>query len=138
MATDKAFPALRNTLTARMRTIDPKAMREIRSALDRAERLAESRLRTIKRLLAKLRACRVEGRKLAARVERLEGLLEAARHVLRESQALAESRNEILEAERRKRLEAEQALDECRRRLDECRPPETDGRVGGLLSKLGK
>lgn len=138
MAIDKAFPALRNALTTRAAAVDPKAMREIRGALDRAERLAESRLRTIKRLLEKLRACRVEGRKLSARVERLEGLLDAARSVLRESQALAESRNEILEAERRKRLEAEQALEECRRRLEECRPPETDGRVGGLLSKLGK
>jgi hypothetical protein len=138
MAKDRAFPALRSALSGAIRRGDPRARQTIKEALGRAERLADARMRTIKRLLVKLRACRVEGRRLAATEERLRGLLDDARRVIHESGEVQDSQAAILDAERKRRLAAEAALAECKAALDACKPTPGDGPVGGILAKLGK
>lgn len=126
MATAKkgAFPALRATLAGVAAKVDSKVARDIEARLGRAERLAESRLRTINRLLEKLRACRVENRKRVeeqrrladlvelgkATEERLRSLLADARRVIHESGEVQDAQAAILEAERRRRIECDQRL----------------------------
>lgn len=171
MAIDKAFPALRTALTAHALRIDPKGMEAIKGALERAQRLATVRLNTIKRLTAKLRACRVEGRRLAQLVElgkateeRLRSLLADARRVIHEAGEVQDAQRAIIEAERARRIAADQRIAGANALLQailddgalddgasetvraQCRGAirsflgldEPDGRVGGLLSKLGK
>ena len=115
MARDRAFPALRAALTSTIRRGDPRARQTIKEALGRAEHLAERRLATIKRLLVKLRACRVEGRERAREQRRLAALLAEAREVIRESGEVQEANAAILDAERNRRLAAEAALADAQR-----------------------
>jgi DNA-directed RNA polymerase subunit F len=158
MARDRAFPALRATLRDVAPRLDATTMAKVRAAQSRAERLAESRMRTIKRLLEKLRACRVEGRRLAKLVElgvqteeRLRSLLGDARRAIHEATARQEAATVLLAAERARRADAETLLqtvlddDGVRLKLkSEIRAflgldePGADGPIGGLLAKLGK